>query len=537
MDITFRRFGGSVPRIADHLTGAENAALALDCKLWHGELQAWREPRLEHDVSNAVRTVYTHACCWFDFLTCVDFAEGPPGCQEFYTTGDLAYPVVMTYDDCGFAKRRLGVPCADAAPAIVLGAVTAPRDVEGRSYAYQYVNTASERGTLSKATSAQMIHDGQTVVVSGWEIPDASWEVTAVRIYRSVTSHQTGREPGNILDTTWMLVGKAAIGAASFTDTLWNMELLSALEEDIAPPPPAELRGITRIASINTLVGFVGNRVYFSENNSPHQWPYYEDLDDNICGLVESNGILYVATDGHPYAISAVTDCKNAGCRQTVRLAQSFPMTGCGNRRMAAIPQGAVYPTRTGLIALSGNSAPVLLTHPLYAPDDWQKLEPSTVTPVAHEGKLFVFARGGSFVMQIPSGAENGWALDAHSNLSDRDVKDAFVTRAGNLYLHKALGVYEWDRGTALRSYVWESPEVVTPMQLNFGAARIDHKHAAAGVTITVDGKTVVNRQVLAAKVFTLPMWAAGSRWQIRLTGTATVRLFSLATSMRELGA
>lgn len=537
MDITFRRFGGSVPRTADHLTGAENAALALDCKLWHGELQAWRQPRLEHAVTAAVRTVYTHACCWFDFPTCVEFAEGPPGCQEFYTTGDLPYPAIMVYDECGFDKRRLGVPCADAAPQIVLGVATAPKDAEGRAYAYQYVNASGERGALSKPSSAQLIHDGQTVVVSGWEIPDVSWAITAVRIYRSVTSHQTGREAGNVLDTTWMLVGEAPIGATSFVDTRWNADLLSALEEDIAPPPPAELRGITRIASINALAGFVGNRVYFSENNSPHQWPYYLDLDDNVCGLVESNGVLYVATDGHPYAISAVTDCKNAGCRQAVRLAQSFPMTGCGNRRMAALPQGAVYPSNSGLIALSGNAQPVLLTHPLYAPDDWQKLEPSTVTPVAHEGKLFVFARGGSFVMQIPSGAENGWVLDAHSSLSDQDVKDAFVTRAGNLYLHKALGVYEWDRGAALRPYLWESPEIVMPQQVNLGAARIDHKHAAAGVTILVDGKTVLDRQVLQAKVFRLPMSAAGSRWQIRLTNTATVRLFSIATAMRELGA
>jgi hypothetical protein len=539
MDITFRRFGGSIPRLAQHLLGADNAAMALDCKFWHGTLDPWRQPRLEHEVADSVMGIFQHGCCWFEYPTCIDVAEGPPGCPEVYVTGAEDYPVVITFgEECASTVQRLGVPCAGTAPSITLGASTAPKNVEGRSYAYQYVNARGERGALSRATTAQLVHDGQTVIVSGWEIPDASWDVTHVRIYRTVSSYQTGREPGNVLDTNWMFVGEAAIGAVSFTDNIWNADLISALMEDIAVPPPAGLQGIVAISGTNSLAGFTGNQLYFSENNSPHHWPYRFDLQDNICGIVESNGLLYVATDGVPYVVRAATDCKNAGCRDIVRLGDvAFPMTGCGNRHLAALPQGAVYPSHSGLILLAGNNPPSVLTHSLYAQDDWQRLEPSTVVPAVHEGRLFVFARGGSFVVPLPGGAEGGWPLDMHSELSDRDVKNAWLTRTGTFYLHKPDGIYEWNRGAALRPYLWISPEVVAAQPVSLAAGRAYHQHGALGVTIVADRKTVLARQVLSSKVFTLPMHAQGQRWQVRLEGVATVTLFSLASSMRELGA
>lgn len=539
MDVTFKRFSGSVPRMAPHLLGGDTAAVALDCKLWHGRLESWREPLAVRALAATVGTVFQYACCWIEFEGCVDVAQGPTTCRKLFTTGDMPWPAVMEVDtnSCTVTKRRLGIPCAYGAPSVMLGAATASRNVEGRSYAYQYVNDDGEKGALSQASDAQLVHDGQQVIISGWEVPDPSWGVTKVRIYRTVSTHQMGREPGNVLDTTWMFVGEAPINAASFTDTVWNIDLLTALEEDIATPPPAGLRGMIHIDSMNVLAGFVGNRLWFTENNSYHHWPYYLDLDDNICALTESNGMIYVATDGAPYAVTGAVDCKNAGCREAVKLPTRLPMVGCGNRRMAALPQGAVYPSHDGLVALSGNSMPALITHPLYAPDDWQALEPSTVTPVVHGGKLFVFARGGSFVVQVPNGPESGWQLDLHSTLSDRNVRDAFVSRNGDLFLHKPSGVFQWDRGSALRPHLWRSPEIVSPLPVNFAAAHLYHQNGSESVKIVAEGKTVLDREVLSAKVFRLPMWGFGSRWQIELTGTSSVSLFSIASSMRELGA
>lgn len=534
---TAKRFAGSSPRMAPHLLGDTAAGLALDCKFWHGTLESWRELKHIRDLEEGVLTTYLYDCCWLDFDSCVDIAFGPATCRNIFTTGDQPWPAVVEFSDCDPTVRRLGVPCGAAAPEIVAATPPATKDMEGRSYAYQYRNAAGERGSLSKATTAQLLLDGQSVVVSGWEVPDASWGVTHVRIYRTVSGHQTGREPGNTFDTTWMFVGEVAVDAASFTDNFYNDDLTDALEQDIADPPPAALRGITMIESMNALAGFVGNRLYFSENNSYHEWPYHLDLDDNICAIVESNGVLYVATDGAPYAVTAAVDCQNAGCRKAVRLPVSMPMVGCGNRRMAKLPQGAAYPTHDGLVALSGVSQPEIFTAPLYAPDDWQQLRPETVRPVAFNGFLFVFARGGSFVLKLNNGAAGDWPLDTHSSLSDTDVVDAFVSRGGDFYIAKEGAVFQWDRGDTLRPHRWESPELVTPVPVGFAAAHLYHTTGSENVTIRVDGKEVVNRPVLNARVFRLPMWANGTRWRVTLEGTAKVSLFSMATSMKELGA
>lgn len=540
---TVNRFSGSTPRLAPHLLGEAAAGVALDCKFWHGTLDSWREPAFIREIPAGTATSYLFDCCWLDYDSCVDMALGPVTCRQLFATGisGLPYPVRIEFgEDCAPAVTRLGVPCGDTAPSVVAGAATADKDVEGRTYAYQYMNAEGLRGALSRASEAGLMYDGQAVVVSGWPVPDASWGVTDVVIYRAVSA--TGASMAQITadnsaDTVWMEVGQTAVGSPSFTDRLYNDELLNALEEDIVLPPPADLRGIVHIGTMNALAGFVGNRIYFSENNSYHDWPYYHDLDDNICGIVENNGLVYVATDGAPYVLPAAVDCKNAGCRQPVKLPVKYPMVGCGNRRMAAIPQGVVYPTHDGLVALAGNSAPTLLTHPLYAPDDWQALFPETVTPIAHGGKLYVFARGGSFVLTLAGGSEAGWAFDSHSSLSDTDVFDAFTSRNGDFYLVKPTGVWQWDRGDTMRPHQWTSPEWVQASPTNFAAVNMWFENGAERVRITADGREVVDRQVLSSRVFTLPNWAMGTRWQVTLRGTGQVGLYSMATSMKELSA
>ena len=547
---TVNRFSGSTPRLAPHLLGDAAAGVALDCKFWHGTLDSWREPLLAHTTVEGTRSSILFDCCWLDFDSCVDTALGPVTCRQLFATGlsDYPYPVSIEFPDpeapCEPLIRRLGVPCGDAAPEVLAGARdparSADKDIEGRTYAYQYVNATGLRGALSRASQAQLLYDGQSVVISGWPVPDASWGVTSVAIYRAVSSTGVSMSQiaaDNAADTTWMEVGVVPIGAVSFTDSKYNDELLNALEEDVVLPPPDGLRGIVHVSSMNSLAGFVGNRIYFSENNSYHDWPYYHDLDDNICGIVENNGAVYVATDGAPYVLQAAVDCKNAGCRQPTKLPVKYPMVGCGNRRMAALPQGVVYPSHDGLVALSGNNAPTLLTHALYAQDDWHALFPETVTPVAHGGKLFVFARGGSFVLTLAGGSEASWPLDSHSSLSDVDVLDAFTSRNGDLYLVKPLGVWQWDRGDTIRPHQWTSPEWVTPVPTNFGASHMWFKNGAEQVTFEVDGREILDRPVYSSRVFRLPNWAVGTRWQVTIKGTGQVSLFSMATSMKELSA
>lgn len=544
MNVTITKFSGSSPRVADHLVPKGSASEAVDCDFSTGDLDSFREPLPYREVSEGTKFTYQHECCWHDFMTCVDLAYGSITCKDVFVTGAEDYPVALTVStdkdgNCLVKQRRLGVLCPTNAPSVIVGSPnkTSPKDVDGRTYAYQYINSVGERSQLSPGSMAQNVRDGQTCIISGWIVPSEEWDVTTIAIYRSVPMHMKGNENENPGNTSWMLVDEIPVTDTVYTDSKWNVDLLYAAEETMVLPPPEGLRGIIWIESTNSLMGYVGNRIYASENNQYHNWPYYYDLDDNVCGLVENGGVVYVATDGNPYVLAGKVGCDNQGCRDITRLHGSFPMVGCGNRRMAKCSAGAVYPSHKGLILLSGKTAPTILTWPLYTETQWQALRPHTAIPVEVGGKLFVFAEGGSFYMTLQTGSEKGWTLDSHCSLSDKNVTDAFVSRQGDFYIVKHGVQMLWNRGAARRPHKFRTTEIITNAPVGWAAGNLIFKLGMENVKIELDDRIVMNREVLSSRVFRLPMYAMGQRMVVTLTGTGKVSLMSIATSMKDLGA
>lgn len=541
--IAFKNFKGSVPRVADHLVQAPQAAVAIDCRLWHGDLSSWREPKKTDDLPQEDGYKYElFGCCWVKLPVCASVAPGNVSCTRYFVTGRSEYPeeALVNPDTCEVTWYRLGLPCPYNPPSVFGGTScdTLDKDAESRTYVYQYVNSRGQRSAASAASDPILINEGDSAVVSGWEIPDASWDVQKVRIYRSVSGMESGREAGNLYDTTLMYVGEAGINDTNFTDTRLAYDLMDAIEEDIVLPPNADMKGVVAITGQNTLAGFAGNKLYFSANNDFYNWPVEMTLDDNICALVESGGLVYVITDGHPYVVEGAADCKTAECRKIVRHSAPYPMIGCGQRRVAETPSGAVYPSKDGLVILAGNHPPVYITAGLYAPDDWQKLLPESIVPVYHQGYLYVFGKRGSFVMQINKEQSTGWDLDTHSWLSDRDVYYGFVSRNGNFYIQKPDGIYIWNAGSQKRPHYWKSGEAVTGVPINFGAVKLYMQNGAETVKIKSDDRYIFDREVYVAnQPMTLPMWGTGQRYYFELTGTADVKLLSVATSVKELSA
>jgi len=535
--IAFNSFKGSVPRMAPHLVSEQTAAVAVDCRFDHGTLQSWREPRLMAALLPSTRTVYDHECCTLEFDGCVDVVEGAATCRRLYTTGDQPWPAVMSLaEDCTMSIRRLGLPCIYDAPDMLPGAMNgAPeKNTEFRSYAYQYVDSFGNRSALSLGSPVTEVRDGQTVLVSGFVLPsDPTWDVAHLRIYRTTSGYQTGLEDANVMDTVWMFVAEIPASAPSYVDNLLNESLASALEEDEIRPPPADLLGLTAIASMNALAGFVGNTLHFSSPNNYHDWRDYLTLDDNIQGITESNGVIYVMTDGRPYAVAAIGDCRTVACRSVLRFDEVLPAVGFGRRQIVPTTFGAVYVTHEGIVALQGKSPPKLLTSPLYAPDDFYKLVPRSLVLATHDGYLFAFGGLKSFVMKLHGVLNEGWDADTHSQLSDTDVSYAYVTRQGQFLLIKNHQLVEWNRGLVLRPHQWTSGEAVVSPPVPMAAGLIHLEQGWEHIVVKVDGRNVLDRDILKTQEFSLPRWAKGQRWQIQLEGIATVKLVSLADSMR----
>lgn len=530
----FNFFQASTPRLADHLIPTHGSAEALDCKFHSGELDSWREPKAIGTVPAGTIRVHRFGCCWLPFDSCVDLTDGPILCNDFYLTGRTTYPEVGSVgEDCEPVYSRLGVPCPEFKLAAMPTSAAGNKDLVSTSFTYQYVNARGKVGQPSPAGDLVTFNEGTPVVLSGWAIPDPSWQVTHVRLAVLVSGHESGKEPTNTLDTSSLIIDDVPINAASYTFNVPFETLDDAVEEDFVRPPPEDLKGICRISSMNCLAGFSGRRVYFSHSNNMDDWPYFLDVDDTIKAITESGDTIYVATLGRPAVIQGAADCKTAGCRNVIVHQEAFPMV---NTTMVSLPHGAGYAAKDGFVVLAGNKTPKLLTWSLYAPEDWHEYPPNKVFPVYHNSYLYLFGERRSAVMQLAGLENQGWQADAHSWLSDR-VTYACTGGDGELYMLKGTTIERWNAGSALRPHKWVSPEIVSGTVKNFRAAYMHLSRGPEQFVMRVDDRIIESRAVTKPQDFVLPAWGSGYRFQVTLIGTAKVRLVSVATSYKELSA
>lgn len=531
-------FKGSVPRRASHLTPEGEAAVAIDCKLWHGTLESWREPLFRYNAATGTKSVYESlGCCLLSSTTCAHFAEGATETRHVFATGynGVNYPVRLVLDEeCSPTVYRLGLPCPESTPTADTATTTPTKAHQPRQYLYQYKDSFGNRSAASAPSEAVIVAEGQPVIISGWDVP-ATWDIQTISIYRTVVGFESVIKEGeNQLDATWMLVGEVPATATSFTDTKHNDQLWEALIEDVIEPPVASLKGITWIGSMNCLAGYSGRELWFSENNRYHSWPHKLLLDDTIRGIVESNDLIYVVTDGHPYVVTGEVACKDAACRRAIRMPEPIPLAGNGHRSITATVSGAVWPTHNGVAYMRGNAAPIILTNGHYAPDDWQRMHPATARIAYHNGFLYVVCRNGGFILAIKEGATFSTDLDGHTTLSFKP-DEMFVTRTGRLLMRFGTEVKEWDRGTAKIPHTWQSGEIIFGVATSFGAAGITMTPGEEEWRISMDGSDVLSETVRSSDHFALPYWATGQSQQFTLTGTATVKRVAIAASTKEL--
>ena len=532
-------FAGSTPRRADHLVPNGQATLALDCRLEHGTLESWRNPRLTLTVPASTKTTYqAFNCCWLGSATCASFAEGSPELRHVFATqyNEVPYPVRITFDElCNPQIKRLGLPCPSNAPSVQAAQVNS-KGAGPRSYAYQFEDSFGNRSALSMGSDVVVVEDGEVVMVSGWMVPQDGWDIAKVVLYRSTPGFDSPVKEGqNTVDAAWMEVAELDATATSYSDTKWNVDLIDALREDLVMPPPADLQGITWVKSMNCLAGFVGRTLYFSVNNEYHNWHISMQLDDTIKAIVESNDVVYVATDGAPYIVKGAVDSKSAASRSVLRMPESLPIVGAAHRSLIAIPSGAVYPSHSGLVVMSGGSAPKILTTNHYGPEDWQQLHPDTAVIGYHEGRLYAFFRNGGFCMVMKDGAGTGTELDHHTELSMRP-NEVFTTRSGRLFMRVGTDVLEWNRGTGLMPHRYEGAEVLSGVPVNFGAAQLIMKPGLSErVQIYVDTDEALNEEAFKTEDWAMPLWATGQVFRWVLTGVGTVKAFTLAPSSKEL--
>lgn len=489
-------FRGISPRTPAHRLEKGMAIVARDVNLQHGTLQAWRQPLAVQQLPATTLTVEAYGCCNFAWDTCVSAARWKPDCPRLYITGRVPYPevAVIDWETCGLEYARLGIPSPASTP-LVSYITTPDKSLETslRTYVFTYVNWLDEEGAPSYPSSELAVNDGQAVTVSGWQVQPAEYRIEKVRIYRRATGFRTGTEKEQEIVTDFLFLGEVAITTGSYLDTKKDLQLGWALSTREVREPPAGLRGITAVDGTNVLCGYVGNRIYFTKNNQPWNWPLELELtlDDNVVHLAQDDGELFVSTTGRPYNIDGLPECGDRPCRPVTRADYPFPDIGCGYAHSAiATPLGMIYAGTDGLVLVSKSAPPTILTDAVLAADDWAKLRPETVRLAYYKGYIVCVTDEVSFMLLLDTNTYRASAsVAAMSTITDTPI-DMVLSDTGELLMLDDAGMlWQWNAGDTLRPYLWVSAPVITGVQYWWPTAMVKVDGAVTYSVLAQNGR------------------------------------------------
>lgn len=458
MRVVLSSFGGIIPRLSEHMLAPTQASIAHDVNLRNGKLEAWHEPCPFGAAENA-RSFHIHSCClehWEDVVTA---AELTPDWGRFYITGrDCAGLEVVEIDDCCNTQYyKAGVP-APTTPPVASATEQCSREADARAYVYTYVNQWGEESAPSPASNIVRVDDGSVVLVRIDDVVPMGYGIVARNLYRASTGFRPADGKVQKPLTEYLFVKTVPLTTALVQDNIRGIALGAALETQYDRMPPKGLMGVTSIGDQVRLAGFRDNRVYFSEQFQPHNWPAKYDLtlDHNIVHMSCLDQRLFVTTDSIPYVID-VSSCDDTKCIPVTSLEAQLPDIGCHYAHGACMSHhGMFYASPIGIILLQPDGSWHVITGRWFGQTEWRKLKPDTIRMAYWEGFLFFATDMATFLLNInskPYGDMEGAEL---VTLSDKPV-DMVTTDTGRLMFLQDDAVLVWDGGEALRPYVWRS--------------------------------------------------------------------------------
>lgn len=543
-------FSGLVPRTGPTQLQGNQAQIAKNVKIQSMELRPWNGPtQVYYPSSGNIGTIYKFAGetgltpIWLTWLGDVDVVPGPiADLTEFrlYFTSSSFGPrktnwAMASGNNAGVdpfpdAWYELGVPAPTTAPTVVAaGTGTAP--IETRSYVFTYVTefgVIAEESAPSPAATVTANYSGDSVTLTNLGTPiSGNYNFKYRRIYRSVIGATT---------SAYQLVAEIPIATTSYVDTKSASALGITLESYYFTPPPASLRGLVSLPN-GILAGFTGNQVWFCEPYRPHAWPstYMITTEYPIVGLGVFGNTLFVGTTRNPYLVTGTTPASMA--QEKLPIVQP-----CVSKKSIASDQfGVLYASPNGLVSIAPGVQDVI-TQALYTRDEWQLLNPSSITGALYNNMYFgfhtVMGERKSFVLQR---GDNPPLINLDSTAS------AVFVEPGTGLVHYLSAsdnrIYTLDTdATAPTTFQWRSKVFMLPKPVNFGVLQLHADYTNLGVNgryvnvkVYADGAQVVSTNVTSELPIRLPSSVRAYRWEIEITGQLPVRRVALATTMAEI--
>lgn len=452
----------------------------------------------------------------------------------------------------GSTGFEAGVPAPTAAATLDVVAGSWAVDGDGnpihpivtRAYVTTFINVYGEESQPSPAVEDTGPEDADWLLTVIQQPPAVGLRAAydQIRVYRTVTG-LTGQ-------VQYYKVVDLPVGTTFYNDVLSDLVVTAQVDlTSVLYATPPALQGIVAMPN-GILAGFIGNQLYFSENYRPHAWPveYMITVDFPIVGLGVFGNTCVVCTTGNVFLVQGTQ-------ASALSLTKTDAVLSCLSRRsIVSAPEGVYFASEPGLVLVGPNGIKVV-TEGLFSREQWVRdYAPSTIRAMYHAGEYIALLVGtfGGFRF-TPSNPE-AMGVIRWTNLTYAPLNLGVEPWTGKPYLLVNVDVTThaiapWEPHTAgFLSMTWTSKEIQTPYPTNFSVAQVYYDDSP-GLTCHIrliatlrgnDGtvqETIVYDQDVAAsgKEFRLPSGFKADIWQVRITGSAMVQSFMMATSAQEL--
>lgn len=464
-------FAGMLPQIAPRLLPPNAAVTAANCDMRRGLLEGINHPTVLHTFASTMLRAFPVAkddgsTLWVGFADDdIDFVKGPlvnDAYDRCYWAGlSQAKPQYNTQEriEDEDPPYYLGIPPPDTTP--TLNVTGGSGVLENRAYVYTFVSEYGEEGPPSPPITASGYENStwqlgnlDTTVPDGTNRPDCT-----KRIYRTVAGKSS---------TDYFYVADVSLATTTYNDT--NLSSFVALNDGLQSEqwfaPPDNMEGLV-VHPNGFLVGWKGRDLYFSEPYRPHAWPpgYVLSTETPIIGLGITAQTVVVLTKTLPYTCTG-------GQPAAMTLAKIEAAEPCLNRYgIVSHRHGVIYPSRSGLVAITPNGAEVI-TRGVLTSEQWiNDYQPESYFAANHGGRYVSLRPEDPGFMFVPTEKQQIWSLLVGYNASMVQTNPY----TGNAYILSGNTVYAFDPEDSFSSgYLWKSKRFSFERPVNFGACRFE---------------------------------------------------------------
>lgn len=529
-------FLGEVPRMQSRILPAGAFDLALNVNFEDGAIRGWRCPEKLCPTDFTPATIIsTQGCCAYEeSFSWVRYVNS--GCDYYVRNyrGKLEWSRSACGDWSGFT-----MDCPSSAPSVSVEGESC--DPVGVSYLYAYVHELGHVSAPSKPSKAVLGGSGRAEITG--IAPSKDDGVVAIQVYRLEETPQAGSGAA-IIDNDYFLVGEIDAGETSFTDRSGIGCAGEPLHTAGAFPPPSNIQGLQALSN-GALVAFSGRQLYFSDPTdlepNPHAWSGDWDIElpDKIEAILVVGDTLYVATDGHPYAVTP----RGAGqdfVYNYQQMPQRLPITSPESLHQTG--SGAGYVASSGLVHFNASGAAVI-TDKYFTRSNWRKAGIYNAIEVA--GRTVLVGSTTSYIMWAGNPPR---APSEFTPLSQIDLigkpKTMMVDEDEDLIYAGDDGVYLFsfettEQGDECCPYEVLSKVYVHPANMNYAGGKVGTAGSVEFAFYKVDCgdvREMEKRQVICDK-FRLPAKYSGTDYQYRLKGCDPVYSIHIAETYTELAA